>query len=891
MDDPQKFFLNPSSKDRAELTKQQAIDRTYQATNLVYLLEITFQKFVSSYTIRTQINFDYDSNANKSNHLKLEYSGKYLLSLRLNETTFSQTQLQTIWHDNFLNIPIENLINGRNILFIVNKNEFSTDGTALFSYTEGSHQYIYSLMAPNHCHKIFPCFDQPNIKALFYVQIIAPAKWLCISNEAPIHIFDVSEELCRWVFEPKAKVSTYLLAIMAGDYKSLTCPIESSFERIPLKLYFKQNSLFECEQSQKEIFELTNFGMKFYTEYFQIPYPFSKYDHIFCPEFNFLGMENPGAVSLTDSYLFWDIVTSCKRTARCLTILHELAHMWFGNLVTMKWWDDLWLNESFAVYISHYCLQKMSDISPKLSLLYSDSMVRFFFYKRDGYEEDSIAETTHAICQMVQTTEKTSEIFNSITYSKGAAVIKQMMYMISETVFSKILKQYFEKFRWSNADLNDFIEIIEGNMIEKKGFSIKHWKSEWLQWASLNVMTIKDLIKEQGIIKILQEPISLIFPYVRTHFFKLCVYYHKKDSLDNIYEQIIDIQIKETELIVPIVFEDDVSDYGILLNYEDHGYFKTNFDENSLVFFKKNFLLIKNILSRALILLNFYDMIFETNALSVFDFLDIIKTMLSIEDDIQIFNQSLNYASRVIENYLPEALKSKGATDIFNILYDFLRDKTTSSEKILVIKEFLGRLAKHPDDITKLVNWLLQKNLEIKHIAVNSYMLTHTIELIFTRRLLTENQRKDLKKKFVENNKYYKLFCEYSMFNLEQKAIGFDKFLDPSSSQDSVYLMSFAMKGFNNEWDKEASEVFEKRFFETVELVFEKCNNQYAKTFFKRLFPRTENLRKQIGCVEELLKKKGDAVLECLLKEKLQSLRQKLKVYNKELKLNGMEEM
>ena len=480
------FLLNPSSKDRAELTKQQAIDRFYQVSNLIYLLDITFEKFSPTYQIKTQINFDYNPIANTTSHLKLEYSGKYLNSFQLNDTCLPQSQLQGVWKDNMLEIPVEILKPGRNIIFISTKNEFSTDGAGLFSYLEGPHQYIYSLNAPNHCHKIFPCFDQPNIKALFYLQFTTPNKWLCVSNEDPKHIFEISEETKRWVFEPKAKISTYLLAIIAGDFKCVSLPIENCFQKIPLRLFCKQNSTIECQNSQKEIFELTNFGMQFYTNYFQIPFPFSKYDQIFCPEFNFLGMENPGAVCLTDSYLFWDLVTSCKRTARCLTILHELAHMWFGNLVTMTWWDDVWLNESFAVFISHYCLEKMKGIDEVLAKLYSEPMVRFFFYKRDGYEEDSISETTHAISQIIQSTEQSSEIFNSITYSKGAAVIKQLMFMIKEEVFSRSLKRYFEQFSWGNANLNDFVRVIEESIVsseeneKKNGFSLQEWKMSWL---------------------------------------------------------------------------------------------------------------------------------------------------------------------------------------------------------------------------------------------------------------------------------------------------------------------------------------------------------------------------------------------------------------------------
>lgn len=158
------FLVNPSSKARAELTKQQAIDRFYQVSNLVYFLDLSFQKFAATYQVKTQLNFDYNPIASKCNFLRLEYSGKYLHSLKINDSPIPSSQIKSLWRENFLEIPTEALLPGRNILTFLTKDEFSSDGTGLFSFTESGFQYIYSLLAPNHCHRLFPCFDQPNLK-------------------------------------------------------------------------------------------------------------------------------------------------------------------------------------------------------------------------------------------------------------------------------------------------------------------------------------------------------------------------------------------------------------------------------------------------------------------------------------------------------------------------------------------------------------------------------------------------------------------------------------------------------------------------------------------------------------------------------------------------------
>ena len=584
-------------------------------------------------------------------------------------------------------------------------------------------------------------------------------------------------------------------------------------------------------------------------------------------------MENPGAVCLIDSYLFSENVACDKRTARCLTILHELAHMWFGNLVTMKWWDDIWLNESFAVYISHYCLEKL--IIEQDNKIYFDSMVRFLFYKRDGFEEDCLEATTHPIKQNVETTEQSNDIFNSITYAKGAAVIKQLVLLINEKMFSDSLKQYFEKFKWKNADSNDLFQIIAENVPD---LNLHEWKVQWLESASLNRIQIKSVDLNSLNIVLNQTPISPEFPLLRRHSFKIAVFYLDKEN--KLSFKVLPCQISSEEGLVK--FDEEFlpaltsKNHGFLLNYEDHGYFKSIIDPASSLFFQEHISKFECKLSKSLILLSFYDMIIELQ-LSPLSFLEIVQNLLLTEQEMSLFGLILTYTFRAIDNYMTKKVKDDASSRIFNILLSFLVDPSCPSSKCLVIKEHISLFARKEEDIKVLVDIVLRRSEQLKHITTNNYILTHTVELIFFKKLLLESERNEIFNKYVEHNRYYRLFCEITTLPSNQKAKTWESFLS-FAKDESLYLRTFAMKGFNNEFNEENIKIINQKFFEDVSKVFESGNRQYAKTFYKILFPKSEDFEEILEKMREVLVKEGDEGLKFLLREKMQIMEIKRKV-------------
>ena len=376
-------------------------------------------------------------------------------------------------------------------------NDYADDGCGLHSFLDTDEkQYIYSDCEPYNCNKIFPVFDQPDLKGTLSLTLAVRQDWVAIANEAVdieatknVRTQDYLSEEERdiynlQVYYPTPRISSYLYALMAGPFSEVKC--ENPYNNIQMSCFSRESLLPYLKEQAEEIFEITIESMKFYEEFFGYPFPFKKYDSIFCPEYNQGAMENPGAITFNDKSIWREETTGGEISDRANTIAHELAHQWFGNLVTMKWWNDLWLNESFADYISHFCLANISEKLKATKL--SDCWLQFFDGKGWGYRDDQL-RSTHPIAGQVHNTDHAETIFDGITYSKGSAALKQLMHLIGRDNFSKAMKAYFKKYEWSNTTLDDFIHSFQEfykPISPKYPSNLNDWKTEWLEIAGLN---------------------------------------------------------------------------------------------------------------------------------------------------------------------------------------------------------------------------------------------------------------------------------------------------------------------------------------------------------------------------------------------------------------------
>lgn len=335
-------------------------------------------------------------------------------------------------------------------------------------------EYLYTQFEPYSAHRLLPCFDQPDLKATYELTVTAPATWLVTTAGKELDRDELPDGRTRRVFERTVPFSTYLLSVVAGDYGS----VYDDHRGIQLGLHTRKSLMPYLDA--EPLFALTKRGIDFFGDLFAEPYPFGKYDQVFVPEFNWGGMENVANVTYTDTVVFRDPPTDDQLVRRAEYFMHELAHMWFGDLVTLKWWNDLWLNESFASYVAYLALDSFDGDYPTIWLDFN------FRMKVWAYREDHLP-TTHRIADEVPSTDETFLNFDGITYGKGASVLRQLVYTIGEDAFRDGLRTYFSRHRFGNATLADFLRALQ----EGSGLDLLAWSEPWLRTPSLNTLSVR----------------------------------------------------------------------------------------------------------------------------------------------------------------------------------------------------------------------------------------------------------------------------------------------------------------------------------------------------------------------------------------------------------------
>ncbi|MDO5710749.1 MAG: aminopeptidase N [Micrococcales bacterium] len=411
-------------------------------------------------------------------------------------------------------------------------NEVVIEATGRFMNTgEGLHRfvdpvdnqvYLYTQFEVADARRMFPVFDQPDLKARFAFTVTAPAHWQVISCQPTPEPVPVGERVspgsdpglpvATWAFEATPPLSSYVTALVAGPYEVVRDELTSRDGRVvPLGLF--------CRASLREhldpeaLFELTKAGFTFYETEFDLAYPFAKYDQIFTPEFNAGAMENVGAVTFNEMYVFRARETQSRIERRALTLLHELAHMWFGDLVTMRWWDDLWLNESFAEWASTTAQAEATR--------WTTAWTTFATAEKNwAYRQDQLS-STHPIVAPIRHLEDVEANFDGITYAKGASVLKQLVAYVGRDAFREGLRAYFRAHAWGNTTMADLLRELES----ASGRDLSTWSDAWLHTAGVNTLWAEVGVVD-GVIAAaaLRQSATPQFPTLRPHRLALGLY-------------------------------------------------------------------------------------------------------------------------------------------------------------------------------------------------------------------------------------------------------------------------------------------------------------------------------------------------------------------------------
>ncbi|MGA1158680.1 MAG: aminopeptidase N [Candidatus Nanopelagicaceae bacterium] len=538
--------------------------------------------------------------------------------------------------------------------------------------------YLYSQGETAFIRNMYPCFDQPDLKATFDFTVIAPSHWQVISNN-PVKKSVESGSAKIWEFTTTPIMSTYITAVVAGPYAYVQDEYKGA-TTIPLGIYCRK-SLFQHLDAE-EIFLITKQGFEYFEKVFGLAYAFGKYDQIAVVDFNWGAMENAGCVTFREELLvFRSKVTERMYNARANTILHEMAHMWFGNLVTMKWWDDLWLNESFAEWSSYLALVEATK--------FTNSWAGFNAERKNwAYRQDQLT-STHPIATDMVDIETVKANFDGITYAKGASVLQQLVAHVGRENFISGLQTYFAKYAYKNTTLKDLLSELE----KTSGRRLDPWVATWLQTSGVN--TLRPIIKIMGnkyeSVSIKQEPpkIPVGSSDLRPHRMAVALY-DLNDSQFKLRKSIeLDVSGELTE--IPAFAGEPIADL-LLINDRDLTFAKIRFDEKSVESLKRNLGKLSDGLTRALCWSASWDMLRDAE-LSPSDYVEIAIAGLPGEDDVTTISAIGSQLHSTIEVYASPKNRDSLREKVANAIEKLLNASVAGSDLQLQYARIFASLA------------------------------------------------------------------------------------------------------------------------------------------------------------------------------------------------------
>ncbi|MGK2875602.1 MAG: aminopeptidase N [Nocardioides sp.] len=525
-----------------------------------------------------------------------------------------------------------------NVLVIAADMAYSHSGEGIHHFVDPSDAkvYLYSQFeVPDAC-RVFATFEQPDLKSTYQFTVTAPAHWKVVSNMASPTPVPAGQGTAVWAFEPTHTMSTYLAAIVAGDYVEWTDVYHGTFGDIPLGVFCRAS--IAAAMDADNVFALTKQGFEYFEGAFGIAYPFGKYDQLFVPEYNMGAMENAGCVTIKDEYVPQGRAPRSLYEFRASIILHEMAHMWFGDLVTMKWWNDLWLNESFAEWA---CYQAEVEATE-----FTDAWTGFTnARKQTGYRADQLS-TTHPIAPPINDLAEIEVSFDMITYAKGASVLKQLVAWVGKEPFLAGLSSYFKEFAWSNATFADLL----GHLEAASGRELTSWAAEWLQTSEVNTFTPEFTLDANGSYASLavRQTAPAAHPTLRRHRTGVGFYDLGDDgSLTRSSYLEIDVEGALTEIPQAVgMKQPDL----LLLNDEDLTYAKIRLDDRSLATALTSLSQIPDSLARALVWGAAWDMT-RDGEMPAAEFVDLVLANIGSETDSWGLTRTPHYAELAINAY------------------------------------------------------------------------------------------------------------------------------------------------------------------------------------------------------------------------------------------------
>ncbi|MDH6125136.1 aminopeptidase N [Kitasatospora sp. GP82] len=711
----------------------------------------------------------------------------------------------------------------QNVLVIEADCAYSRTGEGLHRFVDpvDGETYLYTHFEPADARRVFANFEQPDLKAPFSFTVTAPAAWDVYNNA--VHEDVTAEGGARvWRFAPTKPISTYLTAVVAGpyhverDHYSRKLADGSTLE-IPLAATCRKSlaRYFDAD----EIFTVTKQGLDFFHQEFDFPYPFGKYDQCFVPEYNIGAMENPGCVTFREEFVFRSKVTEAAYEGRANVILHEMAHMWFGDLVTMRWWDDLWLKESFADF--------MGSFSQVEATRYRSAWTTFANRRKAwAYRQDQFP-TTHPITADIRDLEDAKLNFDGITYAKGASVLKQLVAYVGRDAFFEGARQYFKRHAYGNTVLGDLLGVLE----RTSGRDLTAWSAAWLQTAGVNSLTPQLTTDAEG--RITEFAVAQDGATPRPH--RVAIGLYDRDpagALTRTHRVELDVHGARTV----------VSELAglprpalVLLNDDDLTYCKIRFDDRSLETLRSGLGEITDDLSRALAWSAVWNLTRDA-LMPTRDYLALVLRFAGQESDIGVLQSLHQQAKTALDVYADPSWRAEGARLLAEGALRELRAAAPGSDHQLAWARFLAQTA-GTDEHLQLLRGLLNGSARIDGLEVDQDLRWSLwLALASNGAANADELNAELTADNTASGKQHLTACLAALPTAEAKAAAWSAVIDSDELPNA--LVEAQISGFNQPGQRELTAGYTDRYFGLLEDIWAQRSIEIAMRIVGGFFPR-----------------------------------------------------
>jgi aminopeptidase N len=708
-----------------------------------------------------------------------------------------------------------------NELVVVAQGKYTNTGEGLHRFVDPVDQevYLYTQFEVPDSRRMFAVFEQPDLKATFSFNITAPSYWKVISNSPTPEPHELREGVSVWNFEPTPRISSYITALVAGPYVEVNDQLVSSSGKVVPLGVFCRKSLFEHLDAEY-IFDKTKQGFVFFESQFGVPYPFEKYDQLFVPEFNAGAMENAGAVTFTETYVFRSKVTDATRERRVVTILHELAHMWFGDLVTMRWWNDLWLNESFAEYASTLATQEATEWHGAWATFAS-------LEKAWAYRQDQLP-STHPIVAEINDLEDVQVNFDGITYAKGASVLKQLVAWVGQEPFMRGVSAYFKKHAYQNTELSDLLKELEA----ESGRDLSEWSKLWLETAGVNLLRAEIEDKDGSIVSFsIQQTAIADYPYLRPH--RLAVGFYNEVAGKLVRTERVELDVQGAKTLVPEL-AGKKRPALILLNDDDLTYAKIRLDETSWATALAKLSSIEDPLARALVWGSAWDATRDGEK-SGRAFIDLVLAHIANETESTTMMTCLRQLLTVANLYVAPEYRLESQLKVADGLWKLAQNAQAGSDAQLQFVKFFAQFARSEKQLTTVAD-LLSGKVQMDGLEIDTDLRWELLTALSVGGKVTKERIDvELEADNTANGQKAHAAAIAAMPEEKSKQEIFDKLVD--TDQMSNALVNSASLAFGRVMDTSVLEPFVDKYFSKVLSIWENKTYHMAEYLLVNLYP------------------------------------------------------